>query len=54
MAFSVNDEIFYDQAVTKQPIIFIHPQILLNMQPLVHLKAPETERLSSASGTTTP
>jgi hypothetical protein len=22
MTFSVNDEIFYDQAVTKQPIIF--------------------------------
>jgi hypothetical protein len=26
MTFSVNDEIFYDQAVTKQPIIFKIPR----------------------------
>jgi hypothetical protein len=33
MTFSVNDEIFYDQAVTKQPIIF---EIAVNS-----LKMPE-------------
>ena len=27
MTFSVNDEIFYDHAVTKQPIIFKSPEI---------------------------
>jgi hypothetical protein len=31
MTFSVNDEIFYDQAVTKQPIIFKIPVNSLNM-----------------------
>jgi hypothetical protein len=31
MTFSVNDEIFYDHAVTKQPIIFKIAENSLNM-----------------------
>jgi hypothetical protein len=41
MAFSVNDEIFYDYTVTKQPLIF---EITFRLPPMVPLALQKTER----------
>jgi hypothetical protein len=37
MAFSVNDEIFYDHAVTKQPLIFKIAKNPFNMPELAFI-----------------
>jgi hypothetical protein len=41
MVFSVNDEIFYDHTVTKQPIIF---EITFHLPPMVSLALQKPER----------
>jgi hypothetical protein len=41
MAFSVNDEIFYDYTVTKQPLIF---EITFRLPSMVPLALQKTER----------